>query len=73
MRWLPLAVALAGCSANQEKTARTLGYGLMIEGGALAGASYVAQSPHDGVADALVVGYPLWAVGAALVVFFHRH
>lgn len=68
MRRWALLLALAGCTAQQTKIGRTLGYGLAIEGGAVFLATYAQQNPHDSVGDAVVTASPLLVAGIAAII-----
>jgi hypothetical protein len=67
IRWL-VPLALLGCTPTQATILRTVGYGLTIEGGAVVAATYVAQSPHDSIGDAMAIASPLIVAGVIAIV-----
>ncbi len=67
VRWL-IPLALVACTPSRAQIVRTVGYGLVIEGGAVFTATYVAQSPRDGVGDAAKIAVPLVVAGLVAIV-----
>jgi hypothetical protein len=67
VRWL-IPLALVACTPSRAQIVRTIGYGLAIEGGAVFTATYVAQSPRDGIGDAAKIAAPLVIAGLIAIV-----
>lgn len=68
VRWLVPLVLIAACSAEHAKVVRTLGYGMVIEGGAVFAASYAAQDPDDSITTSVAIAAPLVVAGIVAIV-----
>lgn len=67
VRWL-LPLALVACTPSRAQIVRTIGYGVVIEGGVVFTASYVVQGPRDGIGDAAKIAAPLVVAGLIAIV-----
>lgn len=61
-----VALALAcGCSTQRATIVRNVGIGLAAEGALLTTGVYVTRDSDEGITDAVIIGSPLLAIGAA--------